>query len=168
LRVIALEEHYATQEFFDGPGQGFGERISAARDQPIPGGGGRLVEQLRDLAEGRIAEMDAAGVDVQVLSLTSPGLEQLPAADAVGLARVINDQLAEAIKRSSNCYTKPPNPWPETKYGDTTQPGTHQSAQEAGDGSVFPPCDGAGEDGKCGGGGHCRAERDGAVSVESG
>jgi predicted TIM-barrel fold metal-dependent hydrolase len=100
LRVIALEEHFATQEFFDGPGQGFIDRITAAGDQPIPDGGGRLVEQLGDVAEGRLAQMDAADVDVQVLSLTSPGLEQLPAADAIGMARVINDQLAEAIKRN--------------------------------------------------------------------
>ena len=47
----------------------------------------------------RIADMDAAGIDVQVLSLTCPGAEQLDAAEAVALAREANDLLAEAVRR---------------------------------------------------------------------
>jgi hypothetical protein len=42
--------------------------------------------------------MDAANVDVQVLSLTSPGTEQLEAAEAVALAREANDRLANAVR----------------------------------------------------------------------
>jgi len=40
---------------------------------------GRILAQLGDLGEKRIAEMDAAGIDLQVLSLNSPGVEQLDA-----------------------------------------------------------------------------------------
>jgi predicted TIM-barrel fold metal-dependent hydrolase len=43
--------------------------------------------------------MEAAGIDMQVLSLNSPGVEQLDAAQAVDLARDANDRLAEAVKR---------------------------------------------------------------------
>lgn len=43
--------------------------------------------------------MDAAGIDVQVLSLTAPGVEQLDAAEAVELARETNDLVAEAVRR---------------------------------------------------------------------
>jgi uncharacterized protein len=43
--------------------------------------------------------MDAAGIDVQVLSLTAPGVEQLDAAEAVPFARVMNDTLTEAVHR---------------------------------------------------------------------
>jgi predicted TIM-barrel fold metal-dependent hydrolase len=43
--------------------------------------------------------MDAAGIDVQVLSLTAPGVEQLDATEAVALARAANDRLAEAVRR---------------------------------------------------------------------
>ncbi len=43
--------------------------------------------------------MDAAGIDMQVLSLTSPGVEQLDAADAIALARDSNDYLAAAVKK---------------------------------------------------------------------
>jgi predicted TIM-barrel fold metal-dependent hydrolase len=58
-----------------------------------------LIDQLCDIGEGRIANMDAAGIDVQVLSLTAPGVEQLDAAEAVPFARVTNDTLAEAVHR---------------------------------------------------------------------
>jgi hypothetical protein len=42
--------------------------------------------------------MDAAGIYVQVLSLTSPGAEQLEATDAGALARSSNDCLANAVR----------------------------------------------------------------------
>ena len=43
--------------------------------------------------------MDAAGIDMQVLSLTSPGTEQLDATEAMALAREANNHLAEAVRR---------------------------------------------------------------------
>jgi len=43
--------------------------------------------------------MDATGVDVQILSLTSPGVRIFDAANAVGYARSANDELAEAIAK---------------------------------------------------------------------
>jgi hypothetical protein len=41
-----------------------------------------LVEQLLDLGDLQIAAMNAAGIDMQVLALNSPGLEQLDAPTA--------------------------------------------------------------------------------------
>ena len=38
-----------------------------------------LLDRLMDLGEGRIRKMDENQVDIQVLSLSAPGLEQLPA-----------------------------------------------------------------------------------------
>jgi predicted TIM-barrel fold metal-dependent hydrolase len=58
-----------------------------------------LVDQLLDLDDLRIAEMDEAGIDMQVLSLNSPGVEQLGAAEAEAQARQANDYLGEAVRR---------------------------------------------------------------------
>jgi predicted TIM-barrel fold metal-dependent hydrolase len=57
------------------------------------------VERLQDLGDRRIADMDAAGIDMQVLSLAAPGVEQLEGPESVALAREANDLLAEAVKR---------------------------------------------------------------------
>jgi 2,3-dihydroxybenzoate decarboxylase len=54
--------------------------------------------RLLDLGEGRIEEMDAAGIDMQVLSL-DPGCELFDAAEGTALAKKINDELSHAIKR---------------------------------------------------------------------
>ena len=58
----------------------------------------RLVsERLQDLGARRIADMDATGIDVQILSITSPGVQIFDAATGVALARAANDELAAAI-----------------------------------------------------------------------
>ena len=96
MRTITLEEHFATAGFLDGPGRELkeqAEKFNSARAV-------KLIEQLCDIGAERIAAMDAAGIDMQVLSLTSPGTEQLEAADAVALARETNDCLADAVQKN--------------------------------------------------------------------
>jgi predicted TIM-barrel fold metal-dependent hydrolase len=95
MRTITLEEHFATAGFLDGPG-----RDLKARAQQYGDRAAKLLEQLCDLGDKRIAEMDAAGIDVQVLSLTSPGTEQLEAADSVSMASDTNNLLAAAVKKN--------------------------------------------------------------------
>lgn len=93
MRTITLEEHYATAEFMEGPGRRMKEAARTIdRLNAIP-------DKLVELGEKRIAEMDAAGIDVQVLSLTAPGVEQLEAAEAVRMAKASNDHLAEAVRK---------------------------------------------------------------------
>jgi uncharacterized protein len=92
MRTISLEEHYATPAFIGGPWQ----RLA---DEGPPMRNPRIVDLLCDIGDGRIAAMDAAGIDVQVLSLNSPGVEQSDAAEAIPLARDANDLLADAVHR---------------------------------------------------------------------
>ena len=94
MRTIALEEHFATHAYLDGPAHRLKEQAAEV--------GGRfaaLIDQLVDVDDGRVAAMDAAGMDVQALSLTSPGVEQLNAEAARSFARSTNAALAEAIRR---------------------------------------------------------------------
>lgn len=93
MRTITLEEHFATPGFLEGPGKRL-KQNAAVPGSPVAG----ILERLCDIGEKRIAEMDAADVTMQILSLTAPGVEQLEAAEAVKLAREANDHLAGAVQ----------------------------------------------------------------------
>jgi uncharacterized protein len=86
VRTIALEEHYATAGFLRGPGSWLASRAG-------------VIDPISDLGDDRIAAMDDAGIDLAVLSLAAPGVEQLDAPKAVQLARECNDELAAAVGR---------------------------------------------------------------------
>jgi predicted TIM-barrel fold metal-dependent hydrolase len=58
-----------------------------------------LLPQLLDLEDRRLADMDANGVDMHVLSLAMPGVQIFKRDAAVALARLANDRLSEAVRR---------------------------------------------------------------------
>jgi predicted TIM-barrel fold metal-dependent hydrolase len=95
MRTITLEEHFVSPGFLAGPGKDFIEQIRNRGPRGL-----RICEQLQDVGDQRIAEMDAAGVDMQVLSLNSPGIEQAEVADQLSIAVESNDFLAEAVKKN--------------------------------------------------------------------
>jgi uncharacterized protein len=94
MRTITVEEHYAIPAFLKGPGRSL-EELNRIRGGPLA----KVIERLGDLDEQRVAEMDAAKIDVQVLSLTSPGVEQLEPSAAIALAREANDRVAAAVQK---------------------------------------------------------------------
>ena len=59
-RIIAVEEHFATPAFLEGPGRALKERAQG----PLPNRFRGIPELLCDLDEQRIATMDAAGIDM--------------------------------------------------------------------------------------------------------
>jgi predicted TIM-barrel fold metal-dependent hydrolase len=60
--------------------------------------------KLKELGSARIAEMDAAGVSVQVVSVSDPGADLLPPAEGILWAKEANDHLAEAIRQYPKRY----------------------------------------------------------------
>ncbi len=57
-----------------------------------------LHSRLLDIGQGRIDHMDSIGVDMQILSLTSPGVQVFKPDLATALARDSNDALATAVR----------------------------------------------------------------------
>ena len=96
MKIIALEEHFAFPEVIEAWRSGE-PRTGHSAFETVPSG--TMSEQLLDLGEVRLAAMDAAGIDVQVLSLTTPGVQGLSAAEAVPLATESNDLLAQTVQQ---------------------------------------------------------------------
>lgn len=64
-----------------------------------------VFERLQDLGAQRLADMDARGIDRQIIALTAPGTQILPRDEAVAMAVLANDQLAEACRKHPDRFT---------------------------------------------------------------
>lgn len=63
-----------------------------------------MVDAVGDIGPARIAAMDRDGIDMQLLLLSSPGVQIFSAAEGSALAREANDVLAEAVRRYPTRY----------------------------------------------------------------
>jgi predicted TIM-barrel fold metal-dependent hydrolase len=96
MAFIAIEEHWNTPEL----AAAWESRPAGRRDDSLAFNEmGDHRARLEDLGDGRIAHMDAQGIDIQVIALAPPATQGLPAADAVPLCRQANDLAAEAVRR---------------------------------------------------------------------
>ena len=59
----------------------------------------RFLPELLDLEAQRLADMDRNGVEMQLLSLTAPGVQMFDANTGTSLAILANDRLAEVVRR---------------------------------------------------------------------
>ncbi|MFH0915068.1 MAG: amidohydrolase family protein [bacterium] len=103
MKTIDLENHFVTEVWMDAlrTNKGYptvdekkGLGFSAETWMPLGKEG-----ELRDMGEGRLKLMDAAGVDFAVLSLTSPGAEQFDIEMGRKVARESNDILSATMKK---------------------------------------------------------------------
>lgn len=93
-KLIGIEEHFLTPEIRRAwATSAIGDEGSAAFDR------GEIEDRLDDLGQQRLALMDESGVDIQVLSVTTPGLHNLEPAESVDLARRTNDLVAATIAK---------------------------------------------------------------------
>jgi predicted TIM-barrel fold metal-dependent hydrolase len=83
--VIAIEEHYWDEELAK-------TYVGAEAGRP-----GEQHRRLHDFTGIRLAEMDEAGIDVQVISHGAPSTQKLLRETAAALTRRVNDRLAAAI-----------------------------------------------------------------------
>src|SRR5262245_6648014 len=99
MRIVALEEHFALA--------GFGGRVAApprpelSADESLPAVVRAIEDKIMDLGAGRLADMDRAGISMQVLSKAgnhvTPSADMLDGQEAVAFARDFNDGAHRAI-----------------------------------------------------------------------
>lgn len=104
---ICVEEAYAPPELLDACKRALQDndpmelgfrRLMGGYFNGSPGAN-MLLKRLGDIDEFRLSEMDAHRIRKQVLSITSPGVQHLRKEEAVALARLTNDRMADAVRK---------------------------------------------------------------------
>lgn len=95
MKIVALEEHFLTQGLI----AAWASLPEHERDPSQTANTSEIDARIVELGETRLRAMDEAGVDVQVLSPTAPGVQNLEPGDAVSIARDLNDLTAATIGR---------------------------------------------------------------------
>lgn len=97
MRKIALEEHFTTPAL-----SGYAHGPGSSMDRETFG---RFATRLLDFGGQRLEAMDQAGIDLAVLSATTPGIQaERDARIAVSRAREANDVLAREIQKHPTRY----------------------------------------------------------------
>ncbi|MDJ1480899.1 amidohydrolase family protein [Cytophagaceae bacterium YF14B1] len=97
MKLIAIEEHFLTSAVKNA------WKKTADDDPTNKLHFGEIENRLEDIGNSRLQLMDETGIDVQVLSLTSPSLHNL-GSESIGLARQTNDYIAEIVKKTPDRF----------------------------------------------------------------
>ncbi len=94
MRIIGLEEHFVTADVLKAWRTLDPRWQDVALEASVEG---ETARRLAELGRERLAAMEETGLDVQVVSLTAPGVQNLAPDDAVALQTASNDLLADAV-----------------------------------------------------------------------
>lgn len=108
MKIVDLENHFFTTEYIkylrsrkappreteeeDGLTMWYTDVLCSPR-------GFEMENKLLDLGEARLKEMDAKGIDIQVLSLSPPGVQGFEPPEGTAWARRVNDELSKVVKQ---------------------------------------------------------------------
>lgn len=98
MKLIAIEEHFLTKAVKDE-----WKNYADPNDPTDKLHVGEIESRLDDIGDTRLRLMDETGVDVQVLSLTSPSLHNL-GPESVALASLTNDYVAQMVSRNPDRF----------------------------------------------------------------
>lgn len=99
VKIIGIEEHFVTADIRAAwAASAIGQEGTGGFDR------GEIEERLDDLGEHRLELMDEGGVDVQVLSETTPAFHNLEPEESVTLARGTNDLVAATVAKYSTRF----------------------------------------------------------------
>lgn len=110
---IATEEAWAPPEMFsiwkkilegNDPDPGFKSLIGFYMSSPSERAR-HIIECLQDLDQKRLQHMDEAGIDRQIIALTSPGVQVMSAESAADFAITANDQLSQAVRKHPSRFS---------------------------------------------------------------
>ena len=104
MRIVALEEHFTVPGIVAGIATDTVARRGFPTDPNFRWAQTIKRTELADLGPARLADMDASGITVQVLSVAGPGADLVPGAEGIRLARAYNDALAAACARHPDRY----------------------------------------------------------------
>jgi hypothetical protein len=116
MKRITVEEHFSTEEHADQfrliltkkypirdvveAEQQFHAEVRWLPESKHSGSNAdTLLGKILEVGEQRIKEMEEDGIDIQVLSLISPGVQVFDAAPGASLARRVNDELYRIVQK---------------------------------------------------------------------
>lgn len=108
MKIIDFENHFFTASYLEyirkrqkppketidkeGPNMWYNDAMCSPRSFEID-------NKMADLGEQRLQDMDEGGIDVEILSLSPPGIQRFDPDDGTSWARKINNELATVVKR---------------------------------------------------------------------
>lgn len=86
MKFIGVEEHFSTPDYIN--------EFKTKDDDEFTMAG---IQSICDLGAHRIGQMDEAGMTMQIVSFSSPGVEQLGKDDAIRVSASVNEYMFKAV-----------------------------------------------------------------------